>query len=531
MLRNCWEKDGNKGKRPKSWNSGKGETANAAVDANSDVEMLLCHIDGYCNEVETVESDSDNLPPLKGRWDTTSGDDEESVFDDDDIWNDDDDDTNNDEIGEDVTLVDCGEDDYEYDDLALTTMTFPNDMKMLRNANVWIADTAATVHTTSHDKGMKGAVKAGKDSITMGNGSNERTNKYGDVAGAICDNKGTELKKATLTGVAHVPTAQFNLFSLSRMQLRGWQLHGDSNAIWITKSDQEIRFDMKISTATGAVYCMYFNRGQEIANVGTSVVRMTVNEAHDKLGHSHEDAVRATAKQLGWEIKKGGMKPCDACNAAKAKQKNVEKDSDHVPAKENAERIYLDLSKVKAPEGIPQPGKPNWRIMVDERTNLKFSDFFGTKDGMIEPTCEQIGKWKNAGLKVKFIRCDNAGENKKLAQRTESSDWQFGINFEFTGRDTPQRNHLAELGFATLYNKGRAMMIKANLPKNVRYLLYKEAFKTATMLDGLVVVEIDGIKKTRYEHFFGKNPKFTGHLRYFGEAGTVKTKTKTTPKL
>jgi hypothetical protein len=74
-------------------------------------------------------------------------------------------------------------------------------------------------------------------------------------------------------------------------------------------------------------------------------------------------------------------------------------------------------------------------------------------------------------------------------------------------------------------------MIKANLPNNVRYFLFKEAFKTATMLDGLVVVDIDGIKKTRYEHFFGKNPKFAGHLRFFGEAGTVKTKTKKTPKL
>jgi hypothetical protein len=207
MLHNCWEKDGNKGKRPKGWSSGEGETSNAAVDANSDVEMLLCHIDSYCSEYETVhsckewgqgldvrdahhqvpirsddvpryldnetdESDSDNLPPLKGRWDTTSGDDQESVFDDDDIWKDDDDDTSDDEIGEDVTLVDCGEDDYDYDDVALATMIFPNDMEMLRNENVWIADTATTVHTMSHEKGMKGEVKAEKDSITMDNGSN-----------------------------------------------------------------------------------------------------------------------------------------------------------------------------------------------------------------------------------------------------------------------------------------------------------------------------------------------------------------------
>jgi hypothetical protein len=146
------------------------------------------------------------------------------------------------DIGEVVTMVDFGED---YDDVELATMTFPNDMKMLRNANAWIADTAATVHMASHDKGMKGYVKAGKERITMGDGSKERTTKYGDISGDICDNKGTEIKKATLTGVAHVPTAQFNLFSLSCMQLRGWQLHGDSNAIWITNGDQEIRFDMR----------------------------------------------------------------------------------------------------------------------------------------------------------------------------------------------------------------------------------------------------------------------------------------------
>jgi hypothetical protein len=136
-----------------------------------------------------------------------------------------------------VTLVDCG-DDNDYDDVALATMTFPNDMKMLQNANAWIADKAATVDTTSHDKGMKGKLKSRKDSITMGNGSNERTTKYDDVDGAICDNKGTEIKKVALAGVAHVPTAQFNLFSLSHMQLRGWQLHVDRNSIWITKDDQ-----------------------------------------------------------------------------------------------------------------------------------------------------------------------------------------------------------------------------------------------------------------------------------------------------
>jgi hypothetical protein len=41
MLHNFWEKDGNKGKRPKGLSSGKGETVNAYVDANSDVDMMI----------------------------------------------------------------------------------------------------------------------------------------------------------------------------------------------------------------------------------------------------------------------------------------------------------------------------------------------------------------------------------------------------------------------------------------------------------------------------------------------------------
>ena len=36
--------------------------------------------------------------------------------------------------------------------------------------------------------------------------------------------------------------------------------------------------------------------------------------------------------------------------------------------------------------------------------------------------------------------------------------------FELTARDTPQQNSLAEVGFATLANRGRAMMHRANLP-------------------------------------------------------------------
>ena len=98
--------------------------------------------------------------------------------------------------------------------------------------------------------------------------------------------------------------------------------------------------------------------------------------------------------------------------------------------------------------------KPNWCIIVDECTQLKFSNFFDRKNGMVEPTCEKINKWKQKGIVVKYVRLDNAGENKLLMKRSNSSDWKLGLEYEFTACDTPQQDHLAELGFATVANRG-----------------------------------------------------------------------------
>jgi hypothetical protein len=225
------------------------------------------------------------------------------------------------------------------------------------------------------------------------------------------------------------------------------------------------------------------------------------------------------------------MGTCLACTIGKAKQKNVKKKSEGIKSKEPGGCVYLDISTVKDKKGEPKITKKNWRIMVDESTNLKISHFYAKKDGMVEPTCELIKKLKNMEIEIQILRVDNAGENKLLQQRCESKDWQFAINYEYTGRDTPHHNHMAELRFATLGNKGRALKVRANIPMNKRYLLFREAFKTATDLDSLVVTTVGTKKSTRHEHFYGKNRKWMKFLRTWGEAGTVKVKTKTTPKL
>eukprot|EP00957_Ditylum_brightwellii_P117346 8949728-Ditylum_brightwellii.AAC.1 len=63
------------------------------------------------------------------------------------------------------------------------------------------------------------------------------------------------------------------------------------------------------------------------------------------------------------------------------------------------------------------------------------------------------------------------------------------------------------------------------------YRLVPKAFKTVTLLDGLGMVEIGGVKKLQFKPFAGSQPKFVQHLCIWGKAGMIKTHKKTSPKI
>jgi hypothetical protein len=88
-----------------------------------------------------------------------------------------------------------------------------------------------------------------------------------------------------------------------------------------------------------------------------------------------------------------------------------------------------------------------------------------------------------------------------------------------------------ELVFAVISNKGRALLIRANMPFKYKFHLFRESFKTATDLDGMIVVELNEKRPKRNENFYGMNPPCEKFLEKWGETGTVKKKTTTTPKL
>ena len=94
---------------------------------------------------------------------------------------------------------------------------------------------------------------------------------------------------------------------------------------------------------------------------------------------------------------------------------------------------------------------------------------------------------------------------------------------EYTAPNTPQQNGVAESGFRTLWNMVRAANNTAELDQENRGILLAKCANTMTKMDNLV--------ENRYKKFYGKIPKYSSHLRTFGEMGIVANRKKIQGKL
>jgi hypothetical protein len=73
----------------------------------------------------------------------------------------------------------------------VTKFTFPQSQDLLLDPNIWIADLAATVHTTAHKQGFHTLTTAmDANSITVGNGIAEKAFLVGKLTGTMCKRMG-----------------------------------------------------------------------------------------------------------------------------------------------------------------------------------------------------------------------------------------------------------------------------------------------------------------------------------------------------
>ena len=124
---------------------------------------------------------------------------------------------------------------------------------------------------------------------------------------------------------------------------------------------------------------------------------------------------------------------------------------------------------------------------------------------------------RNHNVKVKTIRCDNAGENKDTETHLRNAN--KSVQFEYTSSDTPQHNEVVDSRFATLYGRVRAMQHYYGGDDKLKLGTWAECVNTASDLWNIQVQKKEHVSP--YQQFFGALPSYARHLQVFGRASIV----------
>ena len=190
---------------------------------------------------------------------------------------------------------------------------------------------------------------------------------------------------------------------------------------------------------------------------------------------------KVTGIKLGLKMK-GSMTHCEGCGLGKTRQKKINKELVE-RAKKVGDRMFLDISSIKHESA---GGAKFWAMFMDDHSGFLISRFLKKKSDLAEKGSTLIDRLKKEnGITVRNIRCDNAGENKKLEEKCIEKS--LGVKFEYTVVGTPQQNGRIERKFATLFGRIRSMMIDAGLKDELRHKLWAEAANMSADLDNILV--------------------------------------------
>jgi len=156
--------------------------------------------------------------------------------------------------------------------------------------------------------------------------------------------------------------------------------------------------------------------------------------------------------------------------------------------------------------------------VVDDCTDFCWSFFLKKKSDQVDLILDLIKDVKaKYNYTVRYIRCDNAGENTSLEKKCLEQG--LGITFEYTSPHSPQFNGRVERKFATLYTKVRCLLNGARVTLSLRHGLWAEAARAATDLENIVVTKRKG--KDSHNAFCNKELPGLRNMHTFGEMGIV----------
>jgi hypothetical protein len=233
--------------------------------------------------------------------------------------------------------------------------------------------------------------------------------------------------------------------------------------------------------------------------------KMTWKLAHRRFGHPSEGALRKIVESNGIKIDGGIGYRCDTCPQAKAKKAPFRSSAHFEIAKHPGETWHLDAMGPLRTATLG--GKRYFLFATDDATRFVRCYGLHTKDQQLD-CFKDLMAWSETqtGRKIKMIRTD--GEWASTAfNRIKSSS---GFEHKMTTPGTPESNGVAERLGGIITQKARAMLLDAGLPPTFA----GEAINTATYLHNLTIAG-KGKQNCPAELFYGRAIQIN-HLRAFG---------------
>jgi hypothetical protein len=105
---------------------------------------------------------------------------------------------------------------------------------MLKRTDIWVADSGASNHVTFSDKRCRNKrIATGSTHRIVGDSVLPKCEL--DIPCVYFDKDGAQVGEVIITDVSHLPEGKFNLFSVKRMQKKGWILTGNADYIKLPK--------------------------------------------------------------------------------------------------------------------------------------------------------------------------------------------------------------------------------------------------------------------------------------------------------
>jgi hypothetical protein len=123
------------------------------------------------------------------------------------------------------------------------------------------------------------------------------------------------------------------------------------------------------------------------------------------------------------------------CSKGKAKRRKIAKVAKNVAAMKGG-RVFMDISSINVKS---KGGNKFWLLLQDELTNCIWSFFLKQKSDLTIYECNWLQRTKKDGIKNQILRCDNAGENKSLQHKIDTTP-DFHIHFENTAPYNSEHN-------------------------------------------------------------------------------------------